>query len=76
MPFGLCIAPALKLQPHKCHLFQRKVKYLGHSINTEEVSTEKLKKSSSGNTTTVKQMHVWRGLAYSCLRYRVDVKDS
>lgn len=30
----------LKLQPHKCHLFQKKVKYLGHIISKEDVSTD------------------------------------
>lgn len=33
----------LKLQPRKCHLFQRKVNYLGHVISEDRVATDPTK---------------------------------
>ena len=33
----------LKLQPNKCHLFQREVEYLGHIVSDEGVKTDPAK---------------------------------
>ncbi|XDV20421.1 hypothetical protein PO909_025751 [Leuciscus waleckii] len=38
--FEKLAAHGLKLQPHKCSLFQRKVTYLGHVISGEGISTD------------------------------------
>lgn len=56
----------LKLQPRKCHLFQRKVTYLGHIVSSEGVATDPEKAAVVRDwtpPTTVKQVRSFLGFA-------------
>ena len=47
--FQCCRDSGLKLSPKKCHMFRTKVKYVGHIVSSEGVSTDpdKISKASS-----------------------------
>ena len=56
----------LKLQPKKCHLFQRKVTYLGHVISERGVATDPAKTAAVREwpiPKTVKQVKSFTGFA-------------
>ena len=62
----------LKLQPHRCHLLQSKVQFLGHIISPDGVSpdqekTNKVKEWPS--PTSVKEVQQFLGLASYCRRF-------
>ena len=44
----------LKLNPEKCHLFQKEVRYLGHTVSPSGVTTdpEKLEAENAGRDRT------------------------
>lgn len=71
-----CLAKAgLKLKPQKCKLFQRKVKYLGHVVSDQGISTdpEKLAKVSEWPTPRcLKDVRSFIGL---CSYYRKFVRN-
>ena len=59
-------AHGLKLQPHKCHLFRREVRYLGHVVSGRGVATDPEKTAAVKEwpvPSTVKQ--VWSFLGFA-----------
>ncbi|KAI8517499.1 hypothetical protein Bbelb_035160 [Branchiostoma belcheri] len=68
-------AHGLKLRPDKCHLFKRRVKYLGHVVSEKEVATDPDKCAVLRDwpePKTVKQVKSFLGF---CSYYRRFVKD-
>lgn len=62
--FGKLAAHGLKLQPHECSLFQKKVTYLGHVISGEGISTDPEKTIVVQNwpiPSTIKQVRSFLG---------------
>ena len=62
--FEKLAAHGLKLQPHKCHLFRKKVTYLGHVISKDGVSTDPEKTAAVRNwatPSTIKQVRSFLG---------------
>lgn len=62
--FEKLAAHGLKLQPHKCSLFQRKVTYLGHVISKDGISTDPEKTTTVRDwviPSTVKQVRSFLG---------------
>ena len=45
----------LKVKPKKCHLFQTKIKYLGHIVSKDGISTDPEKTSVIQNVKDVRQ---------------------
>ena len=65
----------LKLNPRKCHLFQRKVKYLGHVLSAEGIQTDPEKLDAVRNWKIPSDVHELRSFLGLCSYYRRFVKD-
>ena len=65
----------LKLKPSKCILFQRQVKFLGHMVSEEGVSTDPDKTTSVRNWPTPRKAKEVRSFLGLCSYYRRFVKD-
>lgn len=62
--FEKLAAHGLKLQPHKCNLFKRKVTYLGHVISKDGISMDPEKTSALKDwpvPLTIKQVRLFLG---------------
>ena len=56
----------LKLQPHKCHLLESKIRFLGHVVSTQGVSPDPEKSDivkQSPTPTSAKEVQQFLGLA-------------
>lgn len=65
----------LKLNPTKCHLFRKEVKYLGHVISSAGVSADPEKTNAVKNWPRPKDCHQLRSFLGLCTYYRRFVKD-
>jgi hypothetical protein len=60
----------LKLNPGKCHLSQKEVKYLGHIVSTEGISTDNEKLKAVREWPTPKNKHEIGSFLGLCTYYR------
>jgi hypothetical protein len=60
----------LKLNPEKCQLLQKKVKYLGHVVSPEGISTDPKKLKAVREWPTPKDKHEIRSFLGLCTYYR------
>jgi hypothetical protein len=60
----------LKLNPGKCHLLQKEVKYLGHIVSPEGISTDPEKLKAVREWPTLKDKHGIRSFLGLCTYYR------
>ena len=73
--FNRLKSAGLRLKPKKCHLFRRKVKYLGHVVSENGIQTDPDKTEAIRNweqPTTVSNIRAFLGL---CSYYRKFVPD-
>jgi hypothetical protein len=60
----------LKVAPKKCHFFQKQVKFLGHLVSGEGISTDPAKVDSVRNWPPLKTVHDVRSFLGTCSYYR------
>ena len=65
----------LKLNPNKCHLFRKKVSYLGHVVSEEGVATDPEKICSVKDWPTPKNVSEIRSFVGLCSYYRKYIKS-
>lgn len=65
----------LKANPDKCHLFRKKITYLGHVVGEDGIQTDPTKITSVINWPQPKNIHELRSFLGLCTYYRRFVKD-
>lgn len=60
----------LKLKPKKCHFFREKVKFLGHVVSSEGISTDPDKIDKVKNCPNPKNVHEVKSITGLCSYYR------
>jgi hypothetical protein len=68
----------LKLNPEKCHLFQKEVRYLGHIVSPEGIITEPDKLKAVQESFTTERRFITYSLdsfhkSYSSILYQPEV---
>jgi hypothetical protein len=68
--FQWFLGASLKLKPEKCHLLQKEVRYLGHVVSPEGISTDPEKLEAIRAWPTPKNKHDIRSFLGLCTYYR------